>query len=114
LGSQILKLQTDFVPTGVDAPARSSFVLGQNHPNPFNPSTSISFQLPSPSHAVISIFDVRGSLVRTLVDETMSAGPHQVEWNGRDDGGNIVGSGVYFYRLAAGGHSQAKKMVILK
>ncbi len=114
LGGHILTLETDFVATDVGAGARSPFVLGQNHPNPFNPSTSISFQLPSPSRALLEIFDVRGSLVRTLADETMSAGPHQVEWNGRDDGGGIVGSGVYFYRLTAGGHSQAKKMVILK
>lgn len=52
--------------------------------------------------------------MRKLVDESMSAGPHKVEWNGRDDGGSILGSGVYFYRLTAAGRSEAKKMVILK
>jgi hypothetical protein len=112
-GGHILKFESDLI-TDVNAPTHSPFVLGQNYPNPFNPSTSISFELPSPSHAVIEIFDVRGSLVRTLADETMSAGGHTVEWNGRDDDGSVVGSGLYFYRLTAGGHSQAKKMVILK
>ena len=98
----------------MDTPRRAPFALGQNYPNPFNPSTSISFRLPSASRAVVEIFDVRGALVRVLVDKTMRAGSHIVEWNGRDEGGSVVGSGVYFYRLTADGHSTSKKMVILK
>ncbi len=112
-GSHILKFETDLI-TDVDAQAYSRLVLGQNYPNPFNPSTSIAFELPARSSAVVEIFDVNGALIRKLVDETMDAGRHTVEWNGRDDGGHVVGSGVYFYRLTAAGRTQSKKMVILK
>ena len=113
INGPIMKFETDLI-TDVDSPPGSPFVLGQNYPNPFHPSTRIAFELPTASHASVEIFDVRGGLVRTLADERMSAGLHTVEWNGRDDGGQLLGSGVYFYRLTADGRSQAKKMVILK
>jgi hypothetical protein len=112
-GGHVLKFESDLI-TGVDMPSRSPFALGQNFPNPFNPSTRISFELPARSSARVEIFDVRGALLRTLADDVMDAGRHVVEWNGRDGGGNVVGSGVYFYRLTAGGRTQSKKMVILK
>ena len=112
-GYTIMKLYFD-TSTDVGPAARAPLVLGQNYPNPFNPSTSIAFELPSVSHALVEIFDARGSRVRTLVDDTMNAGPHTVEWNGRDDHGGVVSSGVYFYRLTAGGRTQSKKMVVLK
>jgi len=62
----------------------------------------------------LEIFDVRGQLLRGLVNEVVPAGAHSVQWNGRDDAGNAAGSGVYFYRLEANGKSEARKMVILK
>ena len=64
-------------------------------PNPFNPETSISFELPAQSQVRLEIFDVVGQQVRTLVADALSAGPHQVLWNGRDDAGAKVGSGIY-------------------
>jgi hypothetical protein len=88
--------------------------LAQNSPNPFNPSTTISFTLPSREHVTVSIYDANGRLVRTLVDESRDYGTHDVTWDGRDDAGTTVGSGVYFYRLSAGKFSESKKMVMLK
>ena len=114
LGGHVLQFETDLA-TGIDARPHSSVVLRQNYPNPFNPSTTISFELSLSRTAVrVEIFDARGALVRTLADAIMDAGPHALEWNGRDETGSIVGSGVYFCRLTADGHSQAKKMVVLK
>ena len=113
LFGHVLQFETDLA-TGIDVRPPSSVVLRQNYPNPFNPSTTISFELSSRAAVRVEIFGARGALVRTLADEIMDAGPHALEWNGRDDGQSAVGSGVYFYRLTADGHSQAKKMVVLK
>ncbi len=88
--------------------------LGQNSPNPFNPSTTISFTLPANERVTIVVYDASGRMVRTLVDANRDFGTHEVAWDGRDDEGAVVGSGVYFYRLTAGKHSESKKMVLLK
>ncbi len=74
-----------------------------NHPNPFNPMTVIRFALPTTQDVELSVFDVRGQRVRTLVHGTMPAGHHEVTWQGRDEGGRQVASGTYFYRLATDG-----------
>lgn len=100
--------------TEVIATPKSTLVLNQNHPNPFNPSTSISFSLPAKTVVNLSIFDVSGKLVRTLFAGTLERGYRVYEWNGTDATGTPVGSGVYFYRLAAGKRSMTKKMVLLK
>lgn len=109
----LLILSSDFI-TDVPKASVGYLKLAQNVPNPFNPSTTISFELPSPAHAVLEIFDVHGRIVRTLADKTFPAGHHSVEWDGRNANGRAAGSGVYFYRLRAAGRSEAKKMVILK
>ncbi len=88
--------------------------LLQNEPNPFNPVTTISFMMPSAQHARLAVYDASGKLVRTLVDGVTGYGTHRVEWDGTDNLGNSVGSGVYFYRLEAGKFQQARKMVLLK
>ena len=88
--------------------------LGQNTPNPFNPTTLISYSLPAREHVTVSVYDAAGRLVRTLVNETRGAGAHDVQWDGRDDAGVTVGSGVYFYRLSAGSFTESRKMVMLK
>jgi hypothetical protein len=88
--------------------------LGQNTPNPFNPTTMINFTLASRERVTVAVYDANGRLVRTLVDETRGAGSHDVQWDGRDDAGVTVGSGVYFYRMTAGKHTESKKMVMLK
>ncbi|MCI0453139.1 MAG: C25 family cysteine peptidase [Candidatus Latescibacteria bacterium] len=102
-------------PTPVSGGARAArFALGQNYPNPFNPTTTIAFDVPSTGRVSLIVYDVTGARVRTLVDQSVRAGGHRVEWDGRNDARNPVGSGVYFYRLAANGAVLTKKMVLLK
>jgi flagellar hook assembly protein FlgD len=88
--------------------------LHQNYPNPFNPATTISFDLAQPGHVRLDVFDVAGRRVATLVDGVRAAGLSRATWDGRDSHGQPVSSGVYFYRLMAGGTLQTKKMVLLK
>ncbi len=91
------------------------FALGPNYPNPFNPSTVISYDLPSPSdHVRLAIYDVRGARVRTLVDGPQAAGTRLIPWDGTDGEGRLVPPGVYFYRLEADGSSETRKMVLVK
>jgi hypothetical protein len=102
-------------PTSVQQDAPSpQFVLEQNTPNPFNPTTAIGFSIPQRMEVDLTIFDVSGRRVVTLVHRTMPAGCSNVEWNGRDANGRAVSSGVYFYRLRSGSRVQTKKMVLLK
>ncbi len=101
-------------PTGVTATALPGFALEQNSPNPFNPNTTIRFTLPERSTVDLTIYDVGGRRVVTLVRQTKTAGRHSVDWNGRDNRGDEVSSGVYFYRLSAGSKTQTRKMVLLK
>jgi hypothetical protein len=94
-------------------PARE-MVLEQNQPNPFNPQTSIRFYLPARGSVALHGFDVRGALVRRLATGTFDAGSHTVVWDGTDQAGRPVASGVYVYRLTSDRHSQIKKMMLLK
>ncbi|MCI0452945.1 MAG: T9SS type A sorting domain-containing protein [Candidatus Latescibacteria bacterium] len=94
--------------------ASYEFSLAQNYPNPFNPSTTIAYSLASASDVELTIFDVRGSHVKTVVRERREAGVHRVPWDGTDNRGNRVASGVYFYRLTAGSFRATKKMVLLR
>ncbi|MDP2172832.1 MAG: FlgD immunoglobulin-like domain containing protein [Candidatus Cloacimonadaceae bacterium] len=94
-------------------PAISNMLL-QNYPNPFNPETTISFDMPASGNANLSIYNVKGQLVRTLVNETRPFGRNSVVWNGKDKSGNAVSSGIYFYRLSANGRSERKKMMLMK
>jgi FlgD Ig-like domain len=88
--------------------------LSQNQPNPFNPTTTIHFVLPVREDVTLVIYDANGHLVRTLVNDVEGYGAHDVTWDGRDDNGAVMGSGVYFYRLRAGKITESKKMVLLK
>ena len=88
--------------------------LHQNHPNPFNPTTLIEFDLAEASAVRLAIFDVNGRTVRTLVADGRAAGHHTVRWDGRDGAGVPVASGVYFYLLETGGYEQTRRMVLLK
>ncbi len=88
--------------------------LFQNHPNPFNPETEIRFELAAPSVVSITVFDAAGRVVRVLENRNRPAGEHSVRWNGRNDAGGPVSSGVYFYRMTATGFDQTRKMVLLK
>jgi len=91
-----------------------SFGLSQNYPNPFNATTSIDFSLASPAHVSLDVFDCSGRKVSALIDGQMQAGPHRIIWNGADDRGNALSSGVYIYRLRADGMLATRQMMLLK
>jgi hypothetical protein len=91
-----------------------TFELANNYPNPFNPSTNIRYGVPHDSHVSLVIYNVLGQKVNGLVDMQRSAGRYDVVWDGRDDAGQSVGTGVYFYRLQAGETVLVKKMLLLK
>ena len=95
-------------------PKPSAISLHPAQPNPFNPSTTIRYDIATPSHVNLSIFDVRGARVATLVDETQPAGVKSIVWSARDDRGQALASGVYLCRLEAGGEHQTLKLVLLK
>ncbi|MEA2063527.1 MAG: T9SS type A sorting domain-containing protein, partial [Gemmatimonadota bacterium] len=95
-----------------------AFDLAQNSPNPFNPSTTISYTVPFSEQAAvpvsIMVFDVRGKQVVELVNKVQGPGVYSVLWDGTNASGGRVSSGVYFYRLRAGDYSENRKMVLLK
>jgi hypothetical protein len=98
-----------------DASLPAGFELRQNVPNPFGPSTTISFQVPDGGGDVtLRIYDASGRLVRTLVDGHEPSGARGVSWDGRDDQGRPLASGIYFYRLTAPTFSESRKMFLLK
>ena len=90
------------------------FALQQNYPNPFNLETTISFELERRSHVDLSIFNILGQRVTTLIDRPLAAGRHQVAWDGRQTSGKVVATGVYVYRLQTDRAVEARKMVLLK
>ena len=90
------------------------YVLVQNYPNPFNPSTTISFSVPSDGHVEVSVYDITGRLVTTLIDANLNSGYHNVTWDGRDVYGSNVSAGLYVYTLQAEGVSLTRKMVLMK
>ncbi len=92
----------------------TSFAISQNYPNPFNPITEFKLSLPRASHVKVEVFNILGQKVKTLVDEDLRAGGFVVDWNGKDEGGAEVSSGVYLYRMRAGDFSDVRKMVLLK
>ena len=104
-------------PVGVDdsrSGLPSAFELLQNHPNPFNPSTQISFTLPSRANVELAVYDLLGRKVRVLLDGRLEAGYHSVRWDGRDQSGGQVSSGVYFYALIADDYFASQKMILMK
>ncbi|MCD6161234.1 MAG: T9SS type A sorting domain-containing protein [candidate division Zixibacteria bacterium] len=103
---------------GVDDAAQTSlpnkYALAQNYPNPFNPETKIDYQLPEAGFVKLDIFNILGQRVKTLVDEYKEAGYYQTRWNGFNESGRTVPSGVYFYNMSTEKFSQTKKMLMLK
>lgn len=96
----------------VDFP--NSFELSQNYPNPFNPQTVIQYNLPRSCKITLTIYNMLGQKVRTLVDEPKKARGYKVIWDGEDDIGKEVASGIYFYQLKAGDYTETRKMLLLK
>lgn len=111
-------LEVGCVPVGVDdgvpGSAPLTFRVDPNYPNPFNPATVIRFTLPEAGRTSVRIYDLAGRLVRTLVDEQLAAKAHQATWNGKDDAGRPVSSGVYFYRVESGEHVFASRMALIR
>ncbi len=97
-----------------DAALPEAFALEQNYPNPFNPETRISFSVAKASQVRLQVFNTLGELVRTLSDARLPAGDYGVAWDGRDDSGQLLGSGVYFYRLDADGYGKTMRMLLMK
>jgi len=102
----IAEIQSDNLP--------AEFGLSQNFPNPFNPATNIRFALPRLSNVTLDIYNIEGRRVKRLVDGQYSAGVYNVTWDGQNEQGNDVATGVYFYRLEAGEYVASKKMLLLK
>jgi hypothetical protein len=103
----------DTLPTSV-RPGVTGIASLSNYPNPFNPATTVRYVLGSTQDVALAIFDVRGRLVRALEVGPKSQGPHHAVWNGRDDRGESVASGVYYLRLASAGETMTRKIVLLK
>jgi hypothetical protein len=113
-------IEVDHLQYGSAGPAtsvpdlNSAVRLGQNVPNPFNPVTTIVFELPREGTAEVGVYDVSGRLVKVLADGEYPDGEHKVLWNGRDTDGREVASGVYFYKMKSDGFEAARKMILLK
>jgi hypothetical protein len=113
-----------FSPTGVAGEPvvlPQEFSLGQNYPNPFNPHTTIPFQVEggqwsvvSPVPTTLTIYNILGQKVRVLLDKEMKSGRYEVTWDGKDEKGKEVSSGVYFYQLKTGDYKEIRKMVLLR
>ena len=112
--------------TYINGPGRSSLniiepislpeqvTLDQNYPNPFNPITTISYEIPKTEFVMVSVFNLRGNKITTLVNELQNPGVKSYNWNGTNDYGNSVAAGVYIYTIQAGNYRQSKKMILLK
>ena len=98
----------------VPEPTIGSSALQQNFPNPFNPTTRLTFNLQQATRARLAVYDLKGRMVKTLVDQDFPAGPHVLTWDGRNDRGQLSASGVYFYQLRAGDHVETKRMMLIK
>lgn len=103
---------TGVPPEGGKVP--SDFALHQNFPNPFNPETTIVFEIPQASFVEISIYNMLGQKIRTLISESLSEGTYPVKWDGKDNFQRVVPSGIYFYRMTAGNFSEVKRMVFMR
>ncbi|MHB1686753.1 MAG: LamG-like jellyroll fold domain-containing protein [Ignavibacteriaceae bacterium] len=105
-------------PTGIknngNSITPSTYSLSQNYPNPFNPTTSISFSVPNQQNVEIVIYNVLGEKVKTLVNKVISAGFHTIQWDGKNEMGSYIASGIYFYRMVANNFHQVHKMIMLK
>jgi hypothetical protein len=107
-----------FTPTSVEEPGNGTavrtFQLSQNYPNPFNPETTIKYQVAEKSHVRISVYNLMGQSVATLVDKEQVQGAYSVAWNGKDFKGNHVPTGIYFVKMTAGSFEQLRKMTLIR
>ncbi|MFH1700106.1 MAG: FlgD immunoglobulin-like domain containing protein [Candidatus Zixiibacteriota bacterium] len=90
------------------------YALNQNYPNPFNPVTSIMFTIPEAGHVQLNVHNILGQLVKTLINSEMEKGEYTITWDGKDENGMAVASGIYFYRISANEFTHSRKMILLK
>ena len=95
-------------------PQPEGCILYQNYPNPFNPATTITYQLPESGKVRLDVYNLKGQMVKTLIDSTQVSGMHSIEWNGTDTENRSVASGVYLYRLSSLNNVQTKRMLLMK
>ncbi len=110
---------TDEIITGVDgiddvSDVPEEFTLMQNYPNPFNPMTTIRYELKNAAQVTLTVYNILGQKIRTLVNRQLPSGSYQVLWDAKSDAGVPVSSGIYFYRLDTGQFVQTKKMILLR
>ena len=98
----------------VESKTPAAYRLSQNHPNPFNPETTIQYELPEVGVVRLSVYALTGQLVRTLMDGERTAGTHSATWDGRDDTGQAVASGVYLCRMIAGEYRAVRKLLLVR
>jgi len=103
-----------FYPTAAGATPGLRNHLAQNYPNPFNPTTRIQYSVKENARVSLRVYNVAGQLVRTLVNDVKTPGPHTVTWDGMNNAGSSVASGVYFYRMTTRGFTQTRKLTVLK
>jgi len=104
------------MPMSTDDPGGQprTFAVQQNYPNPFNPSTVIAFSLPATQQVTVAVYNMLGQQVKVLVDSYLNAGDHKIVWDGTDNAGNTVATGIYFYHVNAGQYNQTRKMAFVK
>ena len=108
-------LSEEFIVSDVDIESiPEKFALYQSYPNPFNPQTTIGFELAQESQIILDIFNISGQKIITLVNERKIPGKYYVVWNGKDEYRNIVSTGTYFYRLKAGNYTKTNKVTFIK
>ncbi len=98
----------------IDLPAPAKYSLSQNFPNPFNSTTAFKYQIPKTTHVLIEVFNILGKKVKALVDERKDAGYYTVYWDGADDSGENVVSGIYFYIISADKFHATNKMIVVR
>jgi C1A family cysteine protease len=111
-GLTVLDPSTGLPVIQTDSPC--TFCLEQNYPNPFNPATAIRYRLNNTVKVVLAVYNPRGEKIRTLVNHVQNAGEHTIDWDGTDDRGFPVGSGLYIYRITAGDKIDSKKMMLIR
>ncbi len=109
-----IKIEPDFFLDKADENFIREYKLYDNYPNPFNPSTTLQYNLPNDEYVTITIYDILGNVVNNLVNKYMSAGYNSIQWHGSDNKGQQVSSGVYFYIIEAGDFIQTRKMALIK
>jgi len=101
-------------PEEVTVTAPNEYVLDQNYPNPFNPTTSIRFSLKVSGHVKLTVYNMLGQVIQTLMDNEMPVGSHTIEWNGLDNTGNLVPNGIYIYKIEVNNFKATRKMAVTK